>query len=91
MTHSPYLRVLDAFAAEGADLILAGHTHGGQICLPGYGALVTNCDLDRTRVKGLSEYRGHPLHVSAGVGTNPYTPIRLACPPEATLLTLTGR
>ncbi len=91
VTHSPYLRVLDAFAAEGADLILAGHTHGGQICLPGYGALVTNCDLDRTRVNGLSDYRGHPLHVSAGVGTNPYTPIRLACPPEATLLTLTGR
>ncbi len=91
VSHSPYLRVLDAFAEEGADLILAGHTHGGQVCLPGYGALVTNCDLDRTRVKGISEYRGHLLHVSAGVGTNPYTPIRLACPPEATLLTLTSR
>jgi predicted MPP superfamily phosphohydrolase len=91
VTHSPYLRVLDAFAAEGADLILAGHTHGGQVCLPGFGALVTNCDLDRARVKGLSEHRGRPLHVSAGVGTNPYTPIRLACPPEATLLTLTCR
>ena len=45
--HSPEPRVLDRFAADGFDLLLAGHTHGGQICLPGYGALVTNCGIDR--------------------------------------------
>jgi len=88
VTHAPYLRVLDAMSNDGAQLILAGHTHGGQVCLPGYGALVTNCDLDTGRVKGLSRHEDTWLHVSAGLGTNPYAPVRLACPPEATLLTL---
>ncbi|WP_052847626.1 metallophosphoesterase [Streptomyces avicenniae] len=95
VVHAPYLRVLDAFAADGYPLILAGHTHGGQLCIPFYGALVTNCDLDPDRVKGLSTHEsgGHRayLHVSAGCGTNRYTPVRFACPPEATLLTLTPR
>ncbi|MBA0053505.1 metallophosphoesterase [Streptomyces sp. AJS327] len=94
VVHAPYLRVLDAFAADRYPLILAGHTHGGQLCVPFYGALVTNCDLDTERVKGLSTHRaaGHRsyLHVSAGCGTNRYTPLRFACPPEATLLTLTA-
>ncbi|MFJ6212251.1 metallophosphoesterase [Streptomyces sp. NPDC092296] len=95
VVHAPYLRVLDAFTADGYPLILAGHTHGGQVCIPFYGALVTNCDIDPDRVKGLSTHtaaghRAH-LHVSAGCGTNRYTPIRFACPPEATLLTLLPR
>ena len=88
VAHAPYRRVLDAMAADGADLLLAGHTHGGQVCLPGIGALVTNCDLPRRQAKGLSRWDGADLHVSAGLGTSPYTPIRLACRPEATLLTL---
>ena len=89
--HAPYRRVLDAMAADGLDLVLAGHTHGGQLCVPGLGALVTNCDLPRQQAKGLSTWRGTPLHVSAGLGTSPYTPVRFACPPEATLLTLVAR
>lgn len=88
VTHAPYLRVLDAMESDGARLILAGHTHGGQLRLPGFGALVTNCDLDRGRARGLSRHRDAWLHVSAGCGTNPYTPVRFACRPEATLLTL---
>lgn len=88
VTHAPYAKVLDAMAADEADLIFAGHTHGGQICLPWFGALVTNCDLPRSQVKGLSTWKSSALHVSAGLGTNPYTPIRIACRPEATLLTL---
>lgn len=91
VTHAPYLRVLDAMAADGADLILAGHTHGGQLRLPGFGALVTNCDLDRRRARGLSHHGSSALHVSAGMGTSPYAPLRFACRPEATLLTLTAR
>lgn len=86
IAHAPYLRVLDAMADDGVGLILAGHTHGGQVRLPGAGALVTNCDLDRRRARGLSQHRGAHLHVSAGLGTSPYAPIRFACPPEATLI-----
>lgn len=91
VAHAPYLRVLDEMADDGAQLIMAGHTHGGQVCIPGYGALVTNCDIDTARVKGLHHHRNSWLHISAGLGTNPMTPVRLACPPEATLLTLVER
>jgi predicted MPP superfamily phosphohydrolase len=98
VAHAPYLRVLDQFAADGYDAIFAGHTHGGQVCVPLKGALVTNCDLEPARVKGLHRHPadsrpGDPgsswLHVSAGLGTSPYAPVRVACRPEATLLTLT--
>ncbi|WP_372727549.1 metallophosphoesterase [Nocardioides sp.] len=98
VAHAPYLRVLDQFAADGYDAVIAGHTHGGQVCLPGFGALTTNCDLEPARAKGLHRHPadsrpGDPgsawLHVSAGLGTSPYARIRVACRPEATLLTLT--
>ena len=90
VAHAPYLRVLNPMAEDGAHLIMAGHTHGGQLRIPGYGALVTNCDLDTKRARGLSEHQRSALHVSAGLGTSPYAPFRFACPPEATLLTLTS-
>ena len=95
LTHSPYQRVLNSLVNYGSELILAGHTHGGQVCVPGYGALVTNCDIPRDQVKGLSLWT-HARHtayltVSAGLGTSIYAPVRFACPPEATLLTLTAR
>lgn len=91
VAHAPYRRVLDSFADLGSDLILAGHTHGGQLRVPGFGALVTNCDLPRRQAKGLSAWRGVPLHVSGGMGASPYTNYRFANPPEATLLTLVPR
>ena len=118
LTHAPYSRTLDAFAAAGTDLVLAGHTHGGQVCLPGYGALVTNCDLPTWRANGLMGWPGDVpggadtpvrpwprlrapvadlaasstwVHISAGLGTSPYAPIRLFKRPEANLLTLTAR
>ncbi|MBC7291346.1 MAG: metallophosphoesterase family protein [Actinotalea sp.] len=102
VTHAPYRRTLDAMHADGAELVLAGHTHGGQLCVPFWGALTTNCDLDTRRAKGLhgwpgarpDEPRGEGstwLHVSAGLGTSPYAPVRFACRPEATLLTLVER
>jgi predicted MPP superfamily phosphohydrolase len=91
LAHAPEPRVLDAFAADGYDLLLAGHTHGGQVCVPFYGALATNCGIDRPRVKGLHQHRGSWLHVSAGLGTSPWAPVRFACLPEATLLTLVSR
>jgi predicted MPP superfamily phosphohydrolase len=89
LVHAPEPRALDRFERSGFDLLLCGHTHGGQLRLPGVGALVTNCGIDRARARGLSRYGRSWLHVSAGLGTSPYAPVRFACRPEATLLTLT--
>jgi predicted MPP superfamily phosphohydrolase len=93
VTHAPYKRVLQSFETDKADLVLAGHTHGGQICIPFYGALVTNCDLPQGQAKGYSTFgeTKMPLHVSAGVGTSPFAQVRIACRPEATLITLSAK
>ena len=105
VTHAPYRRILDAMTADGAGLVFAGHTHGGQLCLPLYGTLVTNCDLDRHRARGVSRWWPGAgvspsaqapagaawLEVSAGLGTSPFAPVRFACRPEATLLTLRAK
>jgi predicted MPP superfamily phosphohydrolase len=93
LTHSPEPEILHRMAADGFDLMLAGHTHGGQVCIPGVGALVTNCGLDRRMARGLHRWPDSAawLHVSAGVGTHPTAPVRFACPPEASLLTLVPR
>ncbi|MDQ1713357.1 MAG: uncharacterized protein QOE45_2807, partial [Frankiaceae bacterium] len=91
LVHAPEPRALDRFERAGFDLLLCGHTHGGQLRVPGVGALVTNCGIDRARARGLSRYGRAWLHVSAGLGTSPYAPVRFACRPEASLLTLTSR
>jgi hypothetical protein len=95
LTHSPEPYLLDDMAADGFTLLLAGHTHGGQVRVPGLGALVTNCGLDRRMARGLHRWPGGPspvwLHVSAGLGTHPTAPIRFACRPEASVLTLVPR
>jgi uncharacterized protein len=92
VTHAPYQRVLNSFVNQGADVIFAGHTHGGQVRIPGLPALVTNCDIPRDQAQGLSVWRtAHAsafLEVSAGIGTSIYAPVRFACPPEAVVLTL---
>ena len=95
VAHAPYLRVIEEFGSRGADLIFAGHTHGGQVCLPGYGALVTNCDLPAKNAKGLSQHevgaRKVWLNVCAGLGTSVFAPIRFFCKPEVRLLTLVAK
>lgn len=79
-------------AALGYELMVAGHTHGGQVCLPlprpVGGALVTNCSMPRRLVSGLIRMGGSVLHTSKGLGTSKYAPFRFACRPEATLLEL---
>lgn len=93
VTHAPYRRVLDALVTHGAEMIFAGHTHGGQVRIPGVPALVTNCDIPREQASGLSVWhharRAAFLNVSAGLGTSIYAPVRFACPPEAVVVTLT--
>ena len=91
LLHAPYRRVLDQFEADGYQLALAGHTHGGQIRLPRGKAIVTNADIDRQRASGLHRYGRMWMEVSQGLGQSKYAPVRLFCPPAATLLRITER
>jgi predicted MPP superfamily phosphohydrolase len=92
VTHSPEPFLLRRFANDGYDLVVAGHTHGGQVRLPFGPAIVTNCGIERTRARWLHRWDDRMyFHVCAGLGTNPYAPIRFCCRPEATLLTLVPR
>lgn len=117
LSHAPYARVLNQFLSDGTDLVFCGHTHGGQVCLPGGHALVTNCDLDPQFASGLFEWQAdtHPgreseigrecnpgresetgepdrasmtVCVSPGLGTSPFTPWRVFCPPAAYIVEL---
>lgn len=90
VAHAPYLRVVREFAEHDASLVFAGHTHGGQVCLPGR-AIITNCDLPAKDAKGLSQHFGIWLNVCAGLGTSIFAPIRLFCKPEVRLLTLVAK
>jgi predicted MPP superfamily phosphohydrolase len=78
-------------AALGYDLIVAGHTHGGQVRLPVLGALVTNSSMPRRLVEGLIRMGPAILHTSRGLGTSKYAPFRFWCRPEATILRLRRR
>jgi uncharacterized protein len=92
VTHSPEPAILTRFARDRYDLVLAGHTHGGQVRVPFGPAIVTNCGIERTRARWLHRWDDHMFfHISAGLGTGPWTPIRFCCRPEATLLTLVPR
>lgn len=92
LVHAPYLRALHAFDDAGFDLALAGHTHGGQLAVPWWGALVSNCDLPPVQARG-SSWVGADLrlHVSAGLGHSVYFPVRFACRPELSVLDLVAR
>lgn len=92
VVHAPYQRALGALLDARAEVILAGHTHGGQVRVPGIGALTANCDLPVRQSRGMSVWYDAEhaafLNVSAGLGASIYTPIRFACKPEASLITL---
>ncbi len=80
---------LEQYAAAGFDMVFGGHTHGGQIRLPGIGALITDSELHRSEASGLLR-RGKTLfHISRGLGADPRSNIRLFCPPAATVIELT--
>ena len=95
VSHAPYMRVLEAMSKAGAAMVFAGHTHGGQVCLPLIGALTTNCDLPNKNAKGLSGWnfggKEMLLNVVAGLGHSIYAPVRFFCRPEVRLITLEAR
>ncbi|HEX2195661.1 MAG TPA: metallophosphoesterase [Actinomycetota bacterium] len=86
LVHAP--EVVSEFALHGYDLVVAGHTHAGQVRLPFAGAVVTNCDLPCALAAGASRVGSAWLHVSPGVAQGKFVPLRFNCPPEVTLLTL---
>jgi uncharacterized protein len=86
VVHSP--EPVPELAGLGYDLILAGHTHGGQVRLPFVGALVTNSSIPARLCMGMSRLGRTFLHVSPGLGTSKYAPFRFLCRPEATILEL---
>lgn len=86
LVHAP--DVVSEYLLAGFDLVLGGHTHAGQVRIPFYGALVTNCSLPPALAGGLHRVGEGWLHVSPGLGQGRYTPIRFNCRPEATLLKL---
>lgn len=92
LAHAPYRRVLDEFTNLGADVIFSGHTHGGQIRLPFFGALVNNTDIDIKYSRGLYRWMTAKaqswLHISAGLGTSRFARVRLFCRPEVSILHL---
>ena len=86
LTHAP--DVVSEWMLNGYDLVLAGHTHGGQLRFPIAGAAVTNSSLPNALAAGLHPVGAGWLHVSMGLGTSRYSPVRFLARPEATLLEL---
>ena len=85
LTHNPdYVQWI---SDPRVDLVLSGHTHGGQVVLPFVGALVTASQFGQKYVQGLRQGPHARVFVTRGVGTTGI-PIRFACPPEVALLTL---
>jgi predicted MPP superfamily phosphohydrolase len=95
LTHAPYLEVVETLTKLGAELIFAGHTHGGQVRIPFLGALTTNSDLPNKYARGLSGWnfdgKKSILSVVAGLGNSIFAPVRFACFPEVRLITLQER
>lgn len=72
------------------DLVLSGHTHGGQIRLPRVGCLWPNDRIPRRMAQGLHSVNGTRLHVSPGIGTSLPLRVRINCPAQIAVLTLTA-
>ncbi len=73
---------------DRVQLVLSGHTHGGQIRLPGVGCIWPNDRVPRRMASGLHRVAGIWLNVSAGIGASLPVPVRINCPPEISVLTL---
>jgi hypothetical protein len=82
LAHSPEI-IHDASRA-GVKYYLCGHTHGGQVCLPGSVPLLTNAHCDRTYTVGGWRYENMAGYTSRGAGSS-CLPVRFFCPPEVTL------
>jgi uncharacterized protein len=82
LVHSP--EIIPEAARAGVDYYLCGHTHGGQVCLPGSIPLLTNASCARKFGSGVWHYDNMPGYTSRGAGSSGL-PVRLCCPPEIAL------
>ena len=73
---------------DRVQLVLSGHTHGGQIRVPWLGCVWANDRIPRRMARGLHNVDGISIHVSAGIGASLPIPVRVYCPPEVSVLTL---
>lgn len=86
LTHTPDQDLIRDLSANGADLIISGHTHGGQVRLPGIGAIISGCNIKTKYASGLFYFKKFVLFISRGLGTGRYSPFRFYCQPEAVML-----
>jgi predicted MPP superfamily phosphohydrolase len=89
LEHEP--RIIWAAQDEGIDLVLSGHTHGGQVRIPFGPAIETPSDMGIWYSKGLYKFKDTYLHISPGIGLEPgsdYIKVRFSCRPEITLIVL---
>jgi predicted MPP superfamily phosphohydrolase len=79
---------LDMIADCGIDVAFGGHTHGGQIRIPGMGAIITDSELKAKESAGVVRKGNTVFHISRGLGADPRSNIRMFCPPAATVIEL---
>jgi len=94
--HTNFLltHTIDVFLDLGndeIDLSFSGHSHGGQICLPFLGPILTHTILGRKYAEGIKRMKGAVCCVSRGIGAGRWIPFRLLCRPEAIILTVEGK
>lgn len=77
---------LDSYVENGIDVVFGGHTHGGQVRVPGFGALITDSELERKNASGLFHRGRTSFHISQGLGSDPKTNFRVFCPPCASVI-----
>ncbi|MBY0358152.1 MAG: metallophosphoesterase [Candidatus Obscuribacterales bacterium] len=79
---------LKRYAELGVHMAFGGHTHGGQVRVPGVGALITDSELPRHEASGLLWRGNTAIHISRGLGADPRTNFRLFCPPHASIINI---
>lgn len=86
LTHTPDMELLSALSRKNVDMVVAGHTHGGQVRLPWIGALISGCNIKTKYCSGLFHFHNFILYITRGLGEGRYSPFRFYCQPEATLI-----
>ncbi|MDD3521143.1 MAG: hypothetical protein PHU65_07935, partial [Actinomycetota bacterium] len=88
LIHTPDSYALANLSLNGADIIFAGHTHGGQVRMPGKGAIISGCSIKTRFASGLFYFNDFVLQISKGLGEGRFSKFRIYCQPEAIITKL---